>query len=181
MSGDLNQSFKGKIAVVTGSTQGLGEAVARLFADRGLSGLVICGRNQSKGKEVADSIHQSGCPTYYVQADLAQVEHCRNIIQKADEEFGRINCLVNCAAITDRGTVLDTSPKFFFFQAEDGIRAPEMSRGLGDVYKRQICCCSFSPNRSSVWSYFCLLHIERKTNYQTVSYTHLTLPTKRIV
>ena len=60
MSEDLSQSFKGKIAVVTGSTQGLGEAVARLFADRGLSGLVICGRNQSKGKEVADSIHQSG-------------------------------------------------------------------------------------------------------------------------
>ena len=59
MSGDLSQSFKGKIAVVTGSTQGLGEAVARLFANRGLSGLVICGRNQSKGKEVADSIHQS--------------------------------------------------------------------------------------------------------------------------
>ena len=88
MSGDLNQSFKGKIAVVTGSTQGLGEAVARLFADRGLSGLVICGRNQSKGKEVADSIHQSGCPTYYVQADLAQVEDCRNIIQKADENSG---------------------------------------------------------------------------------------------
>ena len=113
MSRDLNQSFKGKIAVVTGSTQGLGEAVARLFADRGLSGLVICGRNQSKGKEVADSIHQSGCPTYYVQADLAQVEDCRNIIQKADEEFGRIDCLVNCAAITDRGTVLDTSPELF--------------------------------------------------------------------
>ena len=74
MSGDLSQSFKDKIAVITGSTQGLGEAVARLFADRGLSGLVICGRNQSKGKEVADSIHQSGCPTFYVQADLAQVK-----------------------------------------------------------------------------------------------------------
>ena len=53
MSGGLSQSFKGKIAVVTGSTQGLGEAVARLFADSGLSGLVICGRNQSTGKEVA--------------------------------------------------------------------------------------------------------------------------------
>ena len=36
MSGDLSQSFKGKIAVVTGSTQGLGEAVARLFADLSL-------------------------------------------------------------------------------------------------------------------------------------------------
>ena len=124
MSGDLNQSFKGKIAVVTGSTQGLGEAVARLFADRGLSGLVICGRNQSKGKEVADSIHQSGCPTYYVQADLTQVEECRNIIQKADEEFGRIDCLVNCAASTDRGTILDTSPELFDQMFAVNTRAP---------------------------------------------------------
>ena len=124
MSGNLNQSFKGKIGVVTGSTQGLGETVARLFADRGLSGLVICGRNQSKGKEVADSIHQSGCPTYYVQADLVQVEDCRNIIQKADEEFGRIDCLVNCAAITDRGTVLDTSPELFDQMFAVNTRAP---------------------------------------------------------
>ena len=75
---------------------------------------------------------QGGCrfdssvriPTYYVQADLTQVEDCRNIIHKADEEFGRIDCLVNCAAITDRGTVLDTSPELFDQMFAVNTRAP---------------------------------------------------------
>ena len=91
MSGELSQSFKGKIGVITGSTQGLGEAVARLFAERSISGLVICGRNKSKGKLVAESITQAGCPTHYVFADLTSVKDCEKIIQTADEQFGRID------------------------------------------------------------------------------------------
>ena len=42
--------FEGKVAVVTGGTQGLGEGVARLFAARGADGLVICGRSTERGE-----------------------------------------------------------------------------------------------------------------------------------
>ena len=45
-------SLEGKVAIVTGSTQGLGEAVAHLFADRGISGLLVTGRNAAKGAKV---------------------------------------------------------------------------------------------------------------------------------
>lgn len=45
-------SMDGKIAVVTGSTQGLGEAIAHLFADRGCKGIVITGRNEKNGTRV---------------------------------------------------------------------------------------------------------------------------------
>src|SRR4029077_11584969 len=87
----------GKVAIVTGGTQGMGEAVARLFAERGAAGLVICGRNKAKGDAVAGSLTKAGCKTHYVEADLAKVEDCRKTIAAADKAFGKLHMLVNCA------------------------------------------------------------------------------------
>jgi NAD(P)-dependent dehydrogenase (short-subunit alcohol dehydrogenase family) len=101
--------LQGKYAVVTGGTQGLGEAVARAFAKAGAAGLVICGRNAGNGERVAREISDAGCPTYFVRADLAEVADCRKVIAEADRRFHRLDALVNAAALTDRGTILDTS------------------------------------------------------------------------
>ncbi len=114
----------GKVAVVTGGTQGLGEAIARLFAARGAAGLVICGRNAARGATVAAGITAAGCPTEFVRADLAEVEACRAVIARAEERFGTLQVLVNAAAITDRGTILDTSPALFDAMFAVNVRAP---------------------------------------------------------
>jgi len=115
----------GKIAVVTGGTQGLGATIARLFAERGAEGLVICGRNAGKGeakaREIADA---TGVRTVYQAADLQRVEDARAVIARADAEFGRVDCLVNAAAITDRGNILDTSPDLFDRMFAINVRAP---------------------------------------------------------
>ena len=116
--------MQGKIAVVTGGTQGLGEAVARLFARRGAAGLVICGRNAANGERVAGELTAGGCPTEYVHADLAQVEDARRVIARADARFGTLHALVNVAALTDRGTILDTSPELFDAMFAVNVRAP---------------------------------------------------------
>jgi len=114
-----------KFAVVTGGTQGLGAEIARLFAERGAAGIVICGRNRSKGEAKAAAIAQAhGTRVVYVEADLAKVKDCRKVIARAASEFGRIDALVNAAAITDRGTILDTSPELFDRIMAVNLRAP---------------------------------------------------------
>jgi NAD(P)-dependent dehydrogenase (short-subunit alcohol dehydrogenase family) len=114
----------GKIAVVTGGTQGLGEAVARLFAERGVRGLVICGRNAERGHAAADDITRQGCRTEYVRADLERIDDVRAVMVAADRAFGRVDALVNVAGITDRGTLFDTSPELFDRMFAINTRAP---------------------------------------------------------
>ena len=116
--------FSGKVAIVTGGTQGLGEATARLFAERGAAGLVICGRNEERGRAVAESIASAGCPTRFARADLAQVDDCRAVVAEADRAFGRVDVLINAAGITDRGTLLDTSPELYDRLMNINLRAP---------------------------------------------------------
>ena len=115
----------GKIAVITGGTQGLGAAIARLFADRGASGIVTCGRSEAKGRARAQEIQDAtGAKVVFVAADLGNVEDCRAVIAKADAEFGRVDVLVNAAGITDRGSILDTSPELFDKIFNVNVRGP---------------------------------------------------------
>jgi NAD(P)-dependent dehydrogenase (short-subunit alcohol dehydrogenase family) len=117
-------NLTGKIAVVTGGSQGLGEAIARLFAERGTAGIVICGRNAANGERVAAEISAAGCPTHFVKVDLAQVAQCRAVIAEADRRFGRLDVLVNAAALTDRGDIFDTTEERYDEIMAVNVRAP---------------------------------------------------------
>ncbi len=99
----------GRICVITGGTQGLGEATARVMLGDGASGVLISGRNAERGKAVRDSLVDSGGVAHFVRADLSDPDDCRSIIQMADELFGRVDVLVNAAGSTKRGTILDTT------------------------------------------------------------------------
>jgi NAD(P)-dependent dehydrogenase (short-subunit alcohol dehydrogenase family) len=103
------QQFAGKVAAITGGTQGLGEAAARLFAARGAAGIAICGRNRERGEKVAREIEEAGCPALYVEADLADMDDCRAFIDAVERRFARLDVLINCAAATDRGRLETTT------------------------------------------------------------------------
>jgi len=120
----MDRPFDGKIAVITGSTQGLGEATARLFAERGAGGLIICGRDKANGERIASELSRNGCRTVFIEADLSDVEACRSVIDAADKIFGWLDHLINCAAVTNRGTVIDTSPEQFDNMFAVNVRAP---------------------------------------------------------
>ena len=114
-----------KICVVTGSTQGLGAAIARRLAEAGAAGLVTLGRSAAKGEAVAAAISRdTGVPVHFVKADLGNVEDCRRVIAEAEQRFGRVDVLVNAGALTDRGTILDTSPELFDAMFATNVRGP---------------------------------------------------------
>ncbi|MFZ1773914.1 MAG: SDR family oxidoreductase, partial [Rhizobiaceae bacterium] len=104
---------------------GLGAAIAALFAERGAAGILICGRNAEKGQAKAEAISAaSGAKVIYQKADLGKVEDCRAVVAACDAAFGKVDVLVNAAAITDRGTILDTSPELFDRMFAVNVRGP---------------------------------------------------------
>ena len=116
--------FTGRIAVVTGAAQGIGEATARLLALRGAAGLLLTDRNAQKGRAVAADIAKSGTPVEFFAAELDDIVQVQQIIPAADAHFGRVDVLVNCAGLTDRGTVLDTTPELWDRMFAVNVRAP---------------------------------------------------------
>ncbi len=116
--------FDGKVVVSTGSTQGLGEAILRLVAKEGAAGVVVSGRSRERGERIAGELSADGCRAIFVPTELSDVSSCRELIQAADREFGRIDGLVNAAANTERGTLEDTSPEHWDKIIATNLRAP---------------------------------------------------------
>jgi len=124
MSIQFNEQFRDKVFVVTGGNQGLGAAVSLLLAERGARGLVICGRNQQAGAAQVDKLRAAGCETWFVAADFSDPASCERVIAEAESRFGTLHGLVNCAGMSDRGTILDTTPQLFDAIFAVNVRAP---------------------------------------------------------
>ncbi len=120
----MSRDFEGSVAVVTGSTQGLGAAVARQFAERGGAGVVITGRDETRGLAMAADLEDLGCQSVFVVADLTDRSTPARILEAADAAFGKVDVLVNSAAVTDRDTIWETSPEHFDRMFAVNTRAP---------------------------------------------------------
>ncbi|MDD6328918.1 MAG: SDR family oxidoreductase, partial [Lachnospiraceae bacterium] len=89
--------LKDKVAIVTGSTSGIGVGIASLFAAEGAK-VVICGRREEKGQAVVDAIKQNGGEAYYHFMDITNPESIEALFSDTASRYGTIDVLVNNAA-----------------------------------------------------------------------------------
>jgi NAD(P)-dependent dehydrogenase (short-subunit alcohol dehydrogenase family) len=113
-----------KILLVTGGTQGVGRAVALEAARSGARGIMLTGRNASRGAGVLHEIEALGAEAAFVSADLADPEAPAAVLSAVLARFGRIDALVNAAALTDRGSIARADMAFFDRLFAVNTRAP---------------------------------------------------------
>ncbi len=101
-------SFTGKVVLVTGSTTGIGEACARVFAEAGAA-VMVCGRNAARGKLVVDSITAAGGIAQFFAVDLRTPGACEELVAATVGRLGGLDVLVNNAGILYTANALDTT------------------------------------------------------------------------
>lgn len=97
--------LEGKVAIITGSAQGMGAAHAKKFIEEGAK-VVLTDLNEEKGKAFAAELGENAI---FVKQNVANEEDWKNVVAKAEETFGPVNVLVNNAGITMAKSITDTS------------------------------------------------------------------------
>lgn len=90
--------LEGKNAIITGADSGIGRAVAIAFAREGANVLIAYLKEHEDAKETAKHVEAAGKKAVLVAGDVSEEKHCKMIVQRAVEEFGQIDVLVNNAA-----------------------------------------------------------------------------------
>ena len=92
--------LKEKVALITGSSRGVGSAIALGFAKEGAKVIVNYTSNEKAANEVAEAIKQLGSQAIVVRGDVAKREEAESLVRAAIDEFGRLDILVNNAGFT---------------------------------------------------------------------------------
>ena len=113
----------GKVVLVTGGTQGVGAGVARAAAREGAV-VAVTGRRPDIGEALAVSLRETGAHAMFVRSDIADVAQARNAVAAVIDAYGRVDCLVNSAGLTARGSLVDTTPELFDAHIAVNLRGP---------------------------------------------------------
>ncbi|MER6225079.1 SDR family oxidoreductase [Streptomyces sp. 900105755] len=122
-----------KVVLVNGGSQGVGAGIVRAAVREGAS-VVLTGRRAEVGERLAA---ETGAR--FVRADLADPAQARDSVVRTLDVHGRIDCLVNAAGLTSRGSLLDTTPELFDQHMAINLRAPffAMQAAVADMVARK--------------------------------------------
>lgn len=125
--------LEGKVALVTGGSQGIGQAIAIRLAQAGAAVVINYRSNPDGAKQTLSQVEAAGSRGLVVQADLASVEDIRRLVKESVAHFGTVDILVNNAGVEknadfwtvseeDYDTVLDTNLKGVFFATQTFVQ-----------------------------------------------------------
>ena len=107
-----NQILKGKVAIITGSSRGIGKAIAIELAEKGAS-IVLNGRNHSRLNDTENEIRKIQPELISVCSDVSTIQGGQYLIDEAIKKFGRIDMLVNNVGVSMRGKLADLNPEVY--------------------------------------------------------------------
>jgi len=133
----MKDLLAGRVILISGGTQGLGAAIARAAVREGAA-VTISGRNTERGEKVATELRSIGAEAHFVQTDISDVTAAQASVAATIAQHGRIDCLVNAAGLTTRGSMLDTTPELFDQHIAVNLRAPFflMQAAIADMKQR---------------------------------------------
>lgn len=100
--------LEGKVAIVTGSAEGIGAVTAKLFAREGAK-VVVADINEAKGQQVAEEIRQDGGEAIFILVDVTNEDNWKSLMETTVKKFGKLNILVNNAGISRIADIENTT------------------------------------------------------------------------
>ena len=129
-------NLKGRVAVISGASSGLGKQMARGFAEQGAD-LVILARRVEKLEELKAELDEKGVKVLPIKCDVTLTEDIDNAAKQAEEVFGKVDILVNCAGSSkDKGALEMTDEEWDFTIATDQTSVFKMTRAFGNIMKK---------------------------------------------
>ena len=114
--------LEGKVAIVTGSSKGIGEGIARVFSAEGAKVVVVC-RNETEGTRMARELGSAEGRAIFVKTDVRESASIRSLIDTTVETFGRLDIFVNNAGYHISKNVEETSEEEWEFIIETNLRS----------------------------------------------------------
>ena len=129
--------LKGRVAVISGASSGLGRQMARAFASQGAD-LVILARRMERLEELKKELSSTNVKVLPIKCDVTSTEDINNAAASAEAEFGKVDILVNCAGSSKDKGVLDMQDDEWEFTIDTDLTSVfRMTRAFANVMKKK--------------------------------------------